>query len=158
MRVSMGKALFMKPIMSIAGLAFAAAALAGCATQSVTDIMGSDSPATQQAQTYQDLSMPPDMRLPPPGTAQSYAAQPAATAPAANTAKLAPAQMAAASPAQPAGDIYERNGISKLHADGTPKTDAELKAELKQLYLAKKRQQDPNYGTVFNIGNIFSGG
>jgi len=56
---------------------------------------------------------------------------------------------------QPEGDVYERNGISKVRPDGTPKTDQELQAELKALYLAKKRQKNPSYGTIFNIGNIF---
>jgi hypothetical protein len=59
---------------------------------------------------------------------------------------------------QAEGDVYERNGISKVRADGTPKSDTELKAELKKVYLTKKQQTQPHYGTIFNMGNIFKDG
>ena len=54
-------------------------------------------------------------------------------------------------------DIYAQYGISKYRADGTRKTEGELSAELKQAMIAKKRQANPNYGTIWNMGNIFSG-
>ena len=55
-------------------------------------------------------------------------------------------------------DIYAEYGISKVKPDGTAKTDYELKQELKLAMLKRKQQQNPNYGTVFNIGNIFDDG
>ena len=132
----------------------AVAALAGGCT-SIADVMrpGPEEQAQAQQQAYQDLSMPPDLRLPPPGSAPQPAPPPE---PSAQVASVAPATPYGSAPAAaPQGDIYERNGMSKVHPDGTPKTDAELQAELKKIYLAKKQQKNPKYGTVFNIGNIF---
>ena len=87
--------------------------------------------------------MPPS--TPAPAIASSEPGQVAA----------APATPYGSSASVPEGDVYERYGISKFHPDGTPKTQTELQAELKKAYLAKKQQKNPNYGTVFNIGNIF---
>ena len=42
--------------------------------------------------------------------------------------------------------------------DGTAKTKEELQAELKVAILKRKQQQQPGYGTVRNIGNIFKDG
>ena len=39
-----------------------------------------------------------------------------------------------------------------------PRLEADLKAELKQAILKRKRETNPGYGTVRNIGNIFSDG
>jgi hypothetical protein len=55
-------------------------------------------------------------------------------------------------------DIYAEYGVSKLKPDGTAKTPAELQTELKQAILKRKQQQNPGYGTIRNIGNIFSDG
>jgi hypothetical protein len=103
--------------------------------------------------------MPPDLQLRAPTGPVSEDYQPNTAAAGSDPLSTSPAPQnlatATATPAQPAGDVYERNGISKFHPDGKPKTDGELRAELKAVYLAKKRQQNPNYGTVFNIGNIF---
>lgn len=147
----------MKNALSFATLALVSIAVTGCASMSVSQIMGDSSPSTVQAQTYQDLSMPPDLQLHPPGQATSYSAQTAAASPASQPVS-APKSLATANPAQPQGDVYEQNGISRYRADGTKKTDTELNAELRKLFIAKKQQQNPNYGTVFNIGNIFGDG
>jgi hypothetical protein len=40
--------------------------------------------------------------------------------------------------------------------DGTRKTDYELQQELRQVYISRKRAQNPNYGTIMNIGSVFS--
>jgi hypothetical protein len=56
----------------------------------------------------------------------------------------------------PPSDIFGQNGISLTKPDGTKKTQMELSAELKAALLRKKRQTNPNYGTIANIGNIFS--
>ncbi len=144
----------MKHVGPVAVLLAAGALASGCT--SIADVMRpgpAEQPQVQQ--TYQDLSMPPDLQLRPPGTA---AAPPAVQEPAAvSSTKVAsaPATPYGNAAAAPAGDIYERNGISRVKPDGTAKSDAELQAELKKVYLAKKQAANPNYGSVFNIGNIF---
>jgi Protein of unknown function (DUF3035) len=52
-------------------------------------------------------------------------------------------------------DAYQKFGISKTRPDGTPKTQAELDRELLEAVRAEKRKQNPNYGTVFNMGRVF---
>ena len=52
-------------------------------------------------------------------------------------------------------NAYQKFGISKTKPDGTPKTQAELDRELLEAVRAEKRKQNPNYGTVFNMGRIF---
>ncbi len=148
----------MKLFASIAGLLASGVFLSGCADNSLTSLLDDRGSQPQaQTQTNQDLSMPPDLQLRPPGT--GAAPQTTATAqPLPTTQTAALSQPAAPVAAEPQGDIYERNGISKVKPDGTPKTTAELQAELKQIYLAKKQQENPNYGTIFNIGNIFDDG
>jgi hypothetical protein len=151
----------MKRLVTFTCLGVAAGLLGGCAQKGVSDIMGGNTESVQQAYSNPDLSMPPDLQLHPPSEAASYATtQPAATVPATTSAALAKpvtTSPVTASPSQPTGDVYEQNGISKVNPDGTPKTQQQLQAELKQVYLAKKQAANPNYGTVFNIGNIFSG-
>jgi uncharacterized lipoprotein len=128
--------------------------LAGCG-DSMRGYLERETP-TQTAAVRQDLTMPPDLRLPPPGSAP---AAPETAAPATYDNSLdatAPvAQPPAARTANPLQDKYTRAGISLNKPDGSKKSDAELDAEYRAHYLAKKRQQNPNYGTVFNIGNIF---
>jgi len=104
----------------------------------------------QQANVGQELAMPPDLRLPAPGTAPAPAAQEAAAPGYSDAATAVPAERP-----QYGDDIYTQAGISIYKPDGTRKTDAELRAELQQYYIAKKKQKNPNYGTVFNMGNIF---
>lgn len=149
--------------------------LAAC-TGSMRNYLEKDTP-TEQVATRQDLTMPPDLRLPPPGTtapapdpgaamapvaaqtaalteppaAPAYKA-PVATAPAAPVAKAAvPAAPAASGP----DAIYTNVGISLTNPDGTRKTDQQLRDELQAYYIAQKKAKNPNYGTVFNMGNIF---
>jgi hypothetical protein len=59
-------------------------------------------------------------------------------------------------PAQPVGDVYERYGISKVNPDGTPKTPGQLREELRQKQIAENKAKNPNYGTIFNMGSIWS--
>lgn len=54
-------------------------------------------------------------------------------------------------------DAYQKYGISKTRPDGTPKSQSELEKELLAAIQAEKRKANPNYGTVWNMGNIFSG-
>ena len=122
--------------------------------------------------------MPPDLRLPPPGTTAAAPDPGAANVPAATqTASLttpptapAPAPVyAAPKTAAPAvktaavttqapdakDAIYTNAGISVYNPDGTRKTDMQLREELQQYYISQKKSKNPNYGTFMNIGNIF---
>jgi hypothetical protein len=146
---------WMKPAVTAAVVAALALALTGCGN-AMRDYLERPTPG-EAASVRQDLTMPPDLRLPPPGTT-APAPDPGMTAPA----SAAPAQTAAVSPVTQGGavtggvySIYEQAGISLYKPDGTKKTDAELRHELQAYYTARKRQQNPNYGTVFNMGNIF---
>ena len=71
----------------------------------------------------------------------------------------APARTTAAAPAvagnSAADSVYTNAGISVYKPDGTRKSDDELRRELQQYHIAQKKAKNPNYGTVFNIGNIF---
>ncbi|MGQ0485675.1 MAG: hypothetical protein ACT4SY_10025 [Hyphomicrobiales bacterium] len=150
----------MNRIVSTISMAAAAAVLAGCAGGGLFDVAGygkAMAPNEAAVRSGQNLSMPPDLQLRAPSGPVSEDYQPNTAAAAGDplSTSAAPQKLAAATPARPAGDVYERNGISKFHPDGKAKTDAELRAELKAIYLAKKRQTNPNYGTIWNIGNIF---
>lgn len=149
--------------------------LAACSS-SMRNYLEKDTP-TEQYSTRQDLTMPPDLRLPPPGTtapapdpgaaamASAAAAQTAALsqppaapvykAPATTAAPAAPVAKAAAPAASGPDAIYTNVGISLTNPDGTRKTDQQLRDELQAYYIAQKKAKNPNYGTVFNMGNIF---
>ncbi|MCA3559692.1 MAG: hypothetical protein IOC82_01520 [Aestuariivirga sp.] len=138
--------------------------LAGCGS-SMRSYLEKDTPA-EALNARQDLTMPPDLRLPQPGTTTAPPDPGAASAPATQTASLAtppatPAYAApkAAAPAVAAGDpkdaIYTAAGISVYNPDGTRKTDQQLREELQNYYIAQKKAKNPNYGTFMNIGNIF---
>lgn len=154
------KDLAVNRIVSAFSAAAAGIVLGGCAGGGLLDVAGygkSMAPKEAAVRSGQNLAMPPDLQLRAPSgpVTEDYVPNTAAAGSDPASASAAPQSLAAATPAQPAGDVYERNGISKFHPDGTPKTEAELRAELKAVYLAKKRQQNANYGTIFNIGNIF---
>lgn len=141
----------MKLVYALLGLSLV---LGGCSSSGVLGSLGGGSPApANNIQVGNALAMPPDLQLRPPGTAPTpaYQAEPAEQT-ALNTPQVEPVVRA------PTQDVYERYGISKLKPDGTPKSDAELKAELKAAILAEKRKTRPGYGTIGNMGNIFSDG
>ena len=144
-----------KPLLAIIACLLAVG-LAGCSQHGTSELLN-DSASVQTARANPDLSMPPDLRLPQPGSAPDVAAAPAAPVKRPAYA-AATSPVTGAAPAQPRGDLYDQYGISKLHADGTPKTADELKNELRTAMLARKQQQNPNYGTIFNIGNVFKDG
>ncbi|WP_374331715.1 hypothetical protein [Aestuariivirga sp.] len=156
--------------------------LAGCAN-SMRGYLEKETP-TETLTARQDLTMPPDLRLPPPGTTTAPPDPGVSSAPVANqTASLtapptAPVADYAAPKAAPAytapktaapavttaavtgtGDgkdaIYTNAGISVYNPDGTRKTDQQLRQELQDYYIAQKKAKNPNYGTFMNIGNIF---
>jgi hypothetical protein len=117
-----------------------------------------------------NLSLPPDLSLKAPGTgpepyqtasvAEDDDIYGTATAPGLQPAapgQLTRGQVAARHAANaPKGDIYDEYGISKFKPDGTKKEEWELREELKIAIRKRKQQQNPRYGTVFNMGNIFS--
>jgi hypothetical protein len=110
------------------------------------------------------LALPPDLALAQPSnTVEGY--QPNGQAP--QIANAAPARAATSvygetgAPAPKPGTLdynLAKYGISKYKPDGTLKTSAELNAELRKAILAEKRRANPNYGTIRNIGAIFSDG
>ena len=57
---------------------------------------------------------------------------------------------------QPANDPNTINGVSKVNPDGTPKTHRQIADELRQKRIEAKRKQNPSYGTIYNIGELFS--
>ena len=146
---------WMKSAVRVVVLGVMAFGLAGCGS-TMSNWLEKDTP-TQTAAVGRDLTMPPDMRLPPPGSA------PASTAYTSNEPDLysgsdnLAAQPVAPAPRPSAADnVYTQAGISLTKPDGTKKTDAELREELRQWHLAQKKQKNQKYGTVFNIGNIFN--
>lgn len=140
-------------------------ALAGCSglLNSKANVVPSSN-----VQVGNNLALPPDLALPAPGTATGPGAQSFQTASAEDDSIYGEASPGA-KPAAPGqltrgqqaslnkeGDIYDQYGISKLKPDGTKKEEWELKAELKAAIRKRKQQQNPRYGTVFNMGNIWS--
>ena len=153
----------MKTIWKISGVLAMSLVLAGCggASRLLGGMgLGSSAPAPQApvVRTGNNLALPPDLQLRPPGTVtETYQPNP----------PPAPVQTASAeeglyAPITPAPvvkkDIYAEYGISKTKPDGTPKLEADLKAELKQAIIKRKRETNPGYCTVLNIGAIFSDG
>ena len=153
----------MKTVWKLSGVLAMSFVMGGCSSGGLLNKMGlRDSPTPQApvVQTGNNLALPPDLQLRPPGTVtENYQPNPAPPA-TVETASVddglySPAPVA---PAPVKKDIYVEYGISKTKPDGTAKTDYELKQELKQAILKRKREQNPGYGTIRNIGNIFSDG
>ena len=153
-------------LLCIAGLG-----LAGCANP-MRGYLEKETPSESMT-ARQDLTMPPDLRLPPPGTTIAPPDPGALSAPATSQAALttppttpvyaapktaAPAVTTAATTTAPASGpdaIYTNVGISIYNPDGTRKSDQQLREELQAYYIAQKKAKNPKYGSVFNIGNIF---
>ena len=142
-----------------------AASLGACSSAASLLNNKSAVPQASSINVGNPLSMPPDLQLAVPGqTSDAY--QPnVGTGTASDSIydnglnkpqaaqKVAMTPMA---PTEPVQDVYEKYGVSKINADGTAKSPDKLKADLKAAILAKKRQVNPNYGTIKNIGSIFS--
>jgi hypothetical protein len=161
---------------TVVAFAFTSLLLSGC-----TSLLGGDSsrkpggPSAVTVPVGNDLTMPPDLELATPGTAPGYKDEvvqqdapvdqiespvvpqkkktAALAKPKAGSTSIYDDGTAAAPPPQ---DVFEQYGISKTKPDGTPKTQEELSKELKAAVLLKKKQQNPSYGTIGNIGNIFN--
>ena len=147
-------------------------ALAGCSSGGLLDPKANVPQATN-VPVGNNLAIPPDLQLATPsGTTDAY--QPNGTvAPIvpttaastkttlASTSKTPSAGSAslygsAGTAPAAAGDIFDQYGISKTNPDGTQQSGYQMTQELNAAILKKKRLQQPGYGTVGNIGAIFS--
>jgi hypothetical protein len=157
----------------------AALAVAGCSETKMQDLLGSGKDATPdetQVRVNRNLAMPPDLHLrPPSGETAEYgepnkvaSAAPPAQQPAVDLAQASPEPLQTATAQPPASqspaaggteppkqDVYEKYGISKTGPDGKPKSENQLYKELRAAQLAEKRKSNPNYGTIWNMGNVF---
>ncbi len=157
----------------------AALALGGCSETAFMDTLGlgKNAPDERLVSTNPPLSVPPDMQLRPPGEgaaantpSQVAAARddlsspPVGGAPAAQASyqRQAAATNTAATGAAAADNgsqssFYKRytdRGISLYHPDGRKKKIYELNRELAEKIKEEKRRQNPNYGTIFNVGGL----
>lgn len=158
------------PVLSL----MAALVVAGCSETTMQNMLGSGkdgTPNEAEVRVNRSLSMPPDLNLPAPsgdvtedGEPNKVVAATPPAQPAADQVQPAPAPVqtasatppaAPAAPAAPAQDVYQKYGISKTTPDGKPKTENQLAKELHDAQLAEKRKANPNYGTIWNMGNIF---
>ena len=132
-------------------------ALSGCSGGSLLDSKA-NVPQANNIQVGNNLAMPPDLQLAVPGpTSENYQSN-GDVAPIAPTGKPTK-QLASAQPIVPIvpkQDLYTQYGISKTNPDGSPKERSIYEAELKAAILKKKQQTNPGYGTITNIGAIFS--
>lgn len=138
--------------------------LAGCSTSGLLN--RGRGPQATSVPAGNNLTMPPDLQLPAPGSGTQVAYQPSAPA----AAPGGDADVYGAPSALPrrgigntqcpngtkAIDIYACYNINKLKPDGTKKSTAELSLELRAAIQAQKRQQNPNYGTFKNFGELFN--
>lgn len=124
---------------------------ANAAAEAAAAAVGSQALHTPPEEVLQNAQGAPTSRVAQPAPVQTAAVQPAPVvqAPAANATA---AQGAAAS----TQDVYQQYGISRTNPDGTLKSEAQLASELKQKRLERERAKNPNYGSIWNIGNIFS--
>ena len=167
-----------KKLVNLLAIGCGAAMLSACGgIPDVEDVMGvtKRAPDEREVPVHQMLAMPPDYQLRPPAdgsnveTPTNPYALPALKS--GGTPTLAqpaqpgqPAQVASADPNAPGPqtiapaqtDPQTVNGVSKVNADGTPKTKRQITDELQQKQRETKRKKNPNYGTIWNIGSLFS--
>ena len=133
----------MKTVWKISGVLAMSLVLAGCggASRLLGGMgLGSSAPAPQApaVRTGNNLALPHDLQLRPPGTVtETYQPNPAPPAPV----QTASAEEGLYAPVTPAPvvkkDIYAEYGVSKIKPDGTPKSEGVLRAELKQAILKR---------------------
>jgi hypothetical protein len=168
-----GNSIVMRKATGLALSFMAALAVAGCSETKMQNLLGSGKDATPdegQVRVNRNLAMPPDLNLRPPsgeiteyGEVNKVASAAPPAEPAMNEAQPepAPVETAAATPPVASGaeppkqDIYEQYGISKTGPDGKPKSQNALYKELRDAQMAEKRKTNPNYGTIWNIGDVF---
>lgn len=137
--------------------------LSACTETKFLDTIGAGKTAPDESavQPGRQLSMPPDLNLPAPADADMNLASTDPVAPATTTASTAPQSNSPIVPGtnmtfeQQQDQLYAKYGINKMKPDGTPKTFEELQAELAAAVKAEKKAANPNYGTIWNIGELF---
>jgi hypothetical protein len=143
----------------------------------MNDVMGlgKTAPDESEVRVHQMLAMPPDYQLRPPADGSSPEtgvnnplALPGLTPGGAAPALNAPTQVANADPNVPGpqaitpGSSQQQDpnathyGVSTVKADGTPKTRREIIDEVNKKRIEEERKKDPSYGTIWNIGSLFS--
>ena len=154
----------MKTVSTKAILIIAACAIAGCSNGSSLLNTKSNVPQASNIPVGNSLAMPPDLQLAVPAqTTENYEpngpVEPVAPAGNINQPSNKPVQQVANAstlpPVAPKQDLYEQYGVSKVDANGKPKKAEALREELKAAIIKKKRETNPNYGTISNIGAIF---
>jgi hypothetical protein len=123
-----------------------ASANAAAVTAPPPDALATASPTTEVASAEQTPYDTGEQQLTTDGSISTASTQSTA---------VQGAQKRDMKPGDPKEDAYQRFGISKTRPDGTPKSQAELDRELLEAVRAEKRKQNPNYGTVFNMGELF---
>ena len=120
---------------------------------------GAAAPPPNQVVTGQQpvTTQPPQYGAAPPASQQAYAQpQQPGTQPQQPAYPQTTTPQAGAQPARPpVTDPYARYGISKTRPDGTLKSQNELLAELRAKKLELERKKNPNYGTIFNLPNVW---
>ena len=153
--------------------------LGSCGTlPDIDQIMAPSKQAPDEAQVkvHQMLVVPPDYQLRPPPdgsnveSANNPYALPALTpgAPAPTVTQPGqPTQVATSDPnapgpqsitpgANPPATTNAQYGVTTVNPDGTPKSRQEINAEVRKRHLEEKRKKNPSYGTIWNIGELFS--
>ena len=148
------KSLSKKLVLGCLGLA-----LAGCSNGGSFLDSKSQVPSAANIQVGNSLALPPDLQLAVPNqTSDAYQSNGVVAGDADAIVSKPLKQVASAAPIAPPPakqDLYEQYGVSKTNPDGTPKKIDVLQGELKAAILKKKRETNPGYGTISNIGAIF---
>lgn len=159
----------------LASLALVGVMLGGCSEVGFQDMFGAGKYIPNESQVSQGrvLSTPPDLQLRPPAQQTAiqnqqpvYQPQQAYQAPTPQPVYQQPqqAQQVTQGPQslqpqqQATNDPYAKWGVSRYKPDGTKKTQAELSEEMRKKKLEIERAKNPNYGTIFNLGSIWTDG
>ncbi len=122
-------------------------------------------PVQQASQTPQPITQPPAQQTAmqnqqpvyqPQQTYQAPTPQPVYQQPQQVT--QGPQQLQPQQVQQARNDPYAKWGVSLYRADGTKKTQAELTEEMRKKRLEMEKAKNPNYGTIFNLGSIWTNG
>ncbi len=162
---------------------FALPVVAACSETSVLDAFNSGNRGEDNGAivSNQPLSVPPDLSLPRPGAANAPAyssnglqVEQGQRAPGHTQQSTPPAQQQAYQAPPPPGDPtagvstngvpkknpadepYLRYGINPYNPDGTRKKQSVLDQEARAKKMELERAKNPDYGTVFNSGELWS--
>jgi hypothetical protein len=138
------------------GLALIAITLAGCSmgnvAKTVFNFKTDPLPPPVPLGVGNNLSMPQDLQLPAPGpTVDAYQTNVGTGEGAAHDL----AEQVAKEPPPTAPAVFAEFNIALSDANGKPKSPDQLAKELKAARLARKREANPNYGTIRNFRNVF---